>query len=257
MATKNAHDWYKFAEKHCNKEHLARSLYLITGFYKARSWSLCSFNNPTNGTRKILAKKDDNYILKCTKSFVNPRHGDSRSVNQTVFITGFKITVGGLFPDPVVLEVTKSETAWSALVHQLKACLKRIRGTSSGGHNPRGPIGKLRTFVIAAAVSHAFFMANRRGAQPTIIPGELHDRVSLNSVLTGSFISPFILPTPSTVFFSKRFASYGLHWIPYDVDQKPDARVAITHDTQWMDMIKAICYGVLVLLMSYLSTRED
>ena len=100
-------------------------------------------------------------------------------------------------------------------------------------------------------------MANRRGAQPIIIPGLLHDRVSPNSVLTGSFISPFILPTSSTVFFSERFASHGLHWTCYDVDQKPDARVAITHDAQWMDIMKVIYYGVLVLLMSYLTTSKD
>ena len=127
MATKNALDWYKFAKKRYDDEQLARSLYLITGFYKARSWSLCSFNNPTGGTRKLLARKDDNYLLEC-EFFVNPRHGNSKSVNQTVFITGFRITVGGLLPDPVVLGVTESETAWSTLVRLLKACLSRLHG---------------------------------------------------------------------------------------------------------------------------------
>ena len=153
MATKNALDWYKFAKKRYDDEQLARSLYLITGFYKARSWSLCSFNNPTGGTRKLLARKDDNYLLEC-EFFVNPRHGNSKSVNQTVFITGFRITVGGLLPDPVVLGVTESETAWSTLVRLLKACLSRLRGSSS--HNPRAAISKLRTFVIArCCLSHS------------------------------------------------------------------------------------------------------
>ena len=164
MATKNALDWYKFAKKRYDDEQLARSLYLITGFYKARSWSLGSFNNPTDGTGKILARKDDNnpntYLLEFAFS-ADHRHGDSGSVNQTVFITGFKITVGRWFPDPVVLKVTESETTWSTLVRFFKACLNRLCGSSSGGHNPRAAISKLRTFVIP----HCCFSRSRHGKQ--------------------------------------------------------------------------------------------
>jgi hypothetical protein len=150
VATKSALDWYDFAKKRYGVQHLDRSLYLVTGFYKARSWSLGSFNNPTDATGKILARRDDNnpniYLLE----FAFPadrRHSrggdDSGSINQTIFITGFKITVSSWLPDPIILGVTESEPAWSKLVRLLKACLNLLRGLS-GGHEQRAAISKLR-----------------------------------------------------------------------------------------------------------------
>ncbi|KIK23187.1 hypothetical protein PISMIDRAFT_79250, partial [Pisolithus microcarpus 441] len=40
VATKNALDWHEFAKKCYGVQYLDRSLYLVTGFYKAHSWSL-------------------------------------------------------------------------------------------------------------------------------------------------------------------------------------------------------------------------
>ncbi|KAF8415452.1 hypothetical protein L210DRAFT_3560718 [Boletus edulis BED1] len=60
-AMKSALDWYEFAKKRYGIQHhdLDRSLYLITGFYKARSWSLGSFNNHMGATGRILARRKD------------------------------------------------------------------------------------------------------------------------------------------------------------------------------------------------------
>ncbi|KAI6144691.1 hypothetical protein BKA82DRAFT_1000989 [Pisolithus tinctorius] len=135
VATKNALDWYNFAKKRYGVQHLDRSLYLITGFYKARSWSLGSFNNPSDARGKILARRDDNnhniYLLEFSLP-ADHRHsfGDGSRVNQTVFITGFRITVRSWLPDPVVLKATESETTWFILVCLFKACLNWVRGLS-------------------------------------------------------------------------------------------------------------------------------
>ncbi|KIJ58359.1 hypothetical protein HYDPIDRAFT_141567 [Hydnomerulius pinastri MD-312] len=190
VAAKNALDWYEFAKKRYGVQHLDRSLYIITGFYKARSWSLGSFNNPTDATGKILARRDDNnpniYLLEFTFP-ADRRHScggdDSGSINQTVFITGFKITVSGWLPDPIVLRVTESETTWFILVRLFKACLSRLRGFS-GGYKQRAAI----------SVEHSPQLS-----QP-FHPSDIINRFLLS--------------------------------------KNPNARVAITHDNQWMDMMK-------------------
>ncbi|KIJ65879.1 hypothetical protein HYDPIDRAFT_109946, partial [Hydnomerulius pinastri MD-312] len=190
VAAKNALDWYEFAKKRYGVQHLDRSLYIITGFYKARSWSLGSFNNPTDATGKILARRDDNnpniYLLEFTFP-ADRRHScgsdDSGSINQTVFITGFKITVSGWLPDPIVLRVTESETTWFILVRLFKACLNRLRGFSAGYKQH-----------AAISVEHSPQLS-----QP-FHPSDIINRFLLS--------------------------------------KNPNARVAITHDNQWMDMMK-------------------
>ncbi|KAI6014337.1 hypothetical protein EDC04DRAFT_663000 [Pisolithus marmoratus] len=150
VAMRNARDWHEFAKKCYGVQHLDRSLYLITGFCKARSWSLGSFNNPMDSTGKVLALRDDNDPNKFSLEFNFPagRHqsrssDDSGSINQTVFITGFKITVSTWLPGPVVLRITESATAWSMLMSLLKAFLSRLRDFS-GSYTQPVEISKLQ-----------------------------------------------------------------------------------------------------------------
>ena len=128
MATKKAVHWYEFAKKHYGVQRLDRSLYLITGFYKARSWSLGSFNNPTGTTGTIRVEKDNkNHNIHLLQFPFNGdrRHSlDSNTANQTVFVTGYKISFSEWLADHVVLGVTESETTWSIVVRVVKACLK-------------------------------------------------------------------------------------------------------------------------------------
>ncbi|KAF8119619.1 hypothetical protein EV363DRAFT_293648 [Boletus edulis] len=188
VAMNRALDWFEFAKKRYGGQHFNRSLYLITGFYKTRSWSLASFNNRTDDTGKIWAQRDSSnpniYLLRSTFSS-DCRHGTSRSGhnNQTVFITGFKITVASWLPDPIVLRVTESETVWSILVHLFKACLKRLHGFP-GGHK-----------------------------QPATISVEHSPELS----------QPF---HPSDII--NRFL----------LSKNSNAKFAITHDDQWIDMMK-------------------
>ncbi|KAI6012903.1 hypothetical protein BKA83DRAFT_4364678 [Pisolithus microcarpus] len=138
VAMKNALDWYEFAKKCYDDPHLDRSLYLITGFYKAPFWSLGSFNEHKDDTGTIEARRDDAnpnvYLLKFS-FYADWRccRGDAgQSVNQTVFIVGFKITFNSWLPDPVVLSVKETETTWSKLVRLLKACFHRLYHFSGG-----------------------------------------------------------------------------------------------------------------------------
>ncbi|KAI6094848.1 hypothetical protein F5141DRAFT_1278973 [Pisolithus sp. B1] len=189
VAVENALDWYEFAKEQYGDEHLDCSLYLITGFYKACSWSLSSFSNPMDDTGKILARRDDNnpdiYKLEFTISAnCHHSHSDkSRSINQTVFITGFKIMVSSWLLDPVVLRVMESPTAWSIFVCWFKACLNQLH-SFSGVHK-----------------------------QPAAITVEHSPRLS----------QPF---HPSNIIN---------HFL---LSKKPNAKVAVTHDNQWMDMMK-------------------
>jgi hypothetical protein len=86
----------------------ACSLYLITGFYKARSWSLASFNDPTSiehmNRRSIKVVRQESTEggsttgrgWECTfhaEYRDGPGSNHNGSVNQAVYISGFKIAV--------------------------------------------------------------------------------------------------------------------------------------------------------------------
>ncbi|KAI6097705.1 hypothetical protein EDD16DRAFT_589563 [Pisolithus croceorrhizus] len=143
VAMKNALDWYEFAKTHCDLRHHDRSLYLVTGFYKTPSWSLGSFNDLPVAAGKIRALKDGNsYLLEFTCSANHHRScpdANVKNFNQTVFITGFRITISSWLSDPVVLGVTESETPWSKLARLFKACLKWLPDFS-GGYKQHAPI---------------------------------------------------------------------------------------------------------------------
>ena len=103
MASKHAFDWYKIARERYGESISNSSLYLITGFYKTRSWSLASFCDatPTESRHiKVVTRDGESTISgrdwKCTFPVQyrdGPGPGDNGNVNQTVFISGFKIAV--------------------------------------------------------------------------------------------------------------------------------------------------------------------
>ncbi|KAF8553282.1 hypothetical protein OG21DRAFT_1510417 [Imleria badia] len=104
-AIEHAFDWYEIARKRHGESIGGCSLYLITGFYKARSWSLASFHNATGtqlNTRRIkvvprdIGESKAGRYWECTFP-VDCRDGPggnhNGSANQTVYISGFKIAV--------------------------------------------------------------------------------------------------------------------------------------------------------------------
>ena len=98
-----AFDWYEIAKERYGESMSSGSLYLITGFYKARSWSLGSFHDATNTEPRhirVVPRKVDGTTAgrdwKCTFPVQyrdGPGPGHNGNVNQTIFISGFKIAV--------------------------------------------------------------------------------------------------------------------------------------------------------------------
>ena len=105
-ATRHAVDWYNFAEQRLGRIISYDSLYLITGFYKARSWSLAAYQqDPDAGEAsaqfKAVQVGQGNIATSYTWDTTHAmdwRVGPSEQyrygiANQTVFIQGFKIAV--------------------------------------------------------------------------------------------------------------------------------------------------------------------
>ncbi|KAH0838802.1 thioredoxin-like protein [Lanmaoa asiatica] len=104
QASRHAATWYHFAEENLGRIISHDSIYVITGFHKARSWGLAGYQNEkgnsdfsarfTVGTREggNLAA---NYNWETTRSMdwrVGPFDGLGIA-NQSVFIRGFKIAL--------------------------------------------------------------------------------------------------------------------------------------------------------------------
>ncbi|KAF8549065.1 hypothetical protein OG21DRAFT_1488841 [Imleria badia] len=80
VAMKHAFDWYKIAKEHYGECFGSDSLYLVTGVSKARSCSLTHPGGDYHGTFPFPVQYRD-------------APGRDGNVNQTVFISGFKIAV--------------------------------------------------------------------------------------------------------------------------------------------------------------------
>ncbi|KAH0832851.1 hypothetical protein J3R83DRAFT_11778 [Lanmaoa asiatica] len=101
-ALQHAADWYDFAERRLNRIIDHDALYLITGFYKARSWSLASFPNVA-GTNEFPVRFTVAQSPEWNYTWRHERPMDTRIglpddlsngiPNQAVFISGFKIAV--------------------------------------------------------------------------------------------------------------------------------------------------------------------
>ena len=105
MAIERAYGWYKVAKEQYGESISGGSLYLITGFYKAKSWSLASFNDATTTESRhikvTVVPQDAEGIISrrdwdCTFNVEyrdGPGPGPNGNENQAVFIRGFKIAV--------------------------------------------------------------------------------------------------------------------------------------------------------------------
>ena len=103
VVIQNAVDWYRFAREQLYRNIRNDALYLVTGFHKACSWSLASFNNTEASSAwcKLVQSANGGPILTAHSTWgaarplewrIGPRHSNGIP-NQSVFITGFKIAV--------------------------------------------------------------------------------------------------------------------------------------------------------------------
>lgn len=103
VATRNAVNWYSFAEQHLGRIIAHDALYLITGLYKTSAWSVAAFHQAT-GTAESSAQFKASHVGEGsnmaytweTMRALDWRVGPQIDVgipNQSVFISGFKIAI--------------------------------------------------------------------------------------------------------------------------------------------------------------------
>ncbi|KAJ7679088.1 hypothetical protein DFH06DRAFT_505028 [Mycena polygramma] len=124
-AAANAESWYKYINGSRGRGLANGSLYLITGCEKAQTGGMASFQNVARDVEFQLsfgpttdAYNGYNYRFQtetpaCTKHFADHLDGEQHSLNQTVFIHGFSISLGEeiwgrLFGNAADLEITNS-----------------------------------------------------------------------------------------------------------------------------------------------------
>ncbi|KAF8415203.1 hypothetical protein L210DRAFT_2747694 [Boletus edulis BED1] len=200
LAMEHAFDWYQIVQEHCGESVRNGSLYLLTGFYKAPSWSLASFHDgtgtedrhiwvvPREGERKAAGRVwRHTFPLQYRDGPESAQYG---SVNQTVFIRGFKIAVrddvlGWLSQKPDLLPVpaVPPRKAPCGFARFLVRLLGK-KNTSKRRHKVDG----------TADVNHV-----PRLSQP------FHPSDNINRYL---------------------------------LDKDPNALVAVTHDSEWMTLIE-------------------
>ncbi|KAI9572500.1 hypothetical protein HD554DRAFT_1547223 [Boletus coccyginus] len=205
QASRHAATWYHFAEENLGRIISHDSIYVITGFHKARSWGLAGYQNEqgngdfsaqfTIGAREGAA----GYSWETTQSMdwrVGPFDGLGIP-NQSVFIRGFKIalrsTVQGVpqrwvsyHPGPPNVRSNHGTSSWLANVW--KGISRTIGASGEGANRSAGPDPRENMGV----------------------------RIEIQRI-------PEILPVfhPSDVINQ------------YILQKEPSAKVAITHDSDW------------------------
>ena len=154
VAMERAVDWYEIARELCGESITNCSLYLITGFYKARSWSLASFCDTTAPEPRhieVVPQDDQGAVIKrlwkhtFPVEYRNGPEGYNGNINQCVFIRGFKIAIrddvfGWLYPGPDVRPVP------AVRLPQVPSCPTRFlsllcrKGTLKRRHRANAPV---------------------------------------------------------------------------------------------------------------------
>ena len=149
VVIRNAVNWYRFAREQLYRDISNDAIYLVTGFHKAQSWSLASFQNTgaSSARCKLVQLTNGGPILAthCTWETPHPlewRIGPRRSIgisNQSVFITGFKIAVNEelLHLKRVTVKVDHSKRTLASTLVGFGASLANflVEGTSGDLHS--------------------------------------------------------------------------------------------------------------------------
>jgi hypothetical protein len=219
VAMERAFDWYEIAKELYGESIRNDSLYLITGFYKARSWSLASFHDATaTEPRHIRVVPREGEVTapgrdwKCTFPVQyrdGPGPGHNGNVNQTVFISGFKIAIrddvfGWLSQKPEVQPVPAVRPRKGPC--SFTSFLLRPFTKENPSKRRRGPNG---------------------GADVNHVP---------------SLSQPF---HPSNIINR------------YLLNKDPDALVAVTHDSEWITLIETVRHHNFNTFRFYLSSRAN
>ena len=165
-------DWYAFAEQRLGRIISHDSLYLITGFYKARSWSLAAYQlgagaGESSARFKAVQVGGGNIAASYTWETMHAmdwRVGPSDQyyhgiANQTVFIQGFKIAVreGILGTKRVRVKVDSPAVRRYHVEYSSGSWFSNLLGGGSGsssGSTTNAPKGKGTNFNVDSAESN-------------------------------------------------------------------------------------------------------
>ena len=150
VVIQNAVEWYRFAREQLHRDIGNDALYLVTGFHKACSWSLASFKDTgvSSARCKLVQLTNGGPILTAHSTWESIRPLEYRigprdsfgTANQSVFITGFKITVNEelLHLKRVTVKVDHSKRMLASRLVGFGASLANlfVGGTSGETHSP-------------------------------------------------------------------------------------------------------------------------
>ncbi|KAG9310375.1 hypothetical protein JVU11DRAFT_9509 [Chiua virens] len=230
IATRSANNWYNFAERHLGRIITHDSLYLITGLYKTRSWSVAAFHEAT-GTAESSAQfkasqagedNDMSYSWETMRALdwrVGPQF-DVGIPNQSVFIIGFKIALReGLLGKKWVEVEVDSPSVQSRSVK-----------FSNGGTGPRRP-GNLWSRLLSRSGSSST-TSTKRTTRSTKDP----KTTSSSTVQSDAGDTPHVtidhVPQPLQSLHPSDVINR------YMLIKESSASVAITHDTQWIILLE-------------------
>ncbi|KAH0828724.1 hypothetical protein J3R83DRAFT_3135 [Lanmaoa asiatica] len=232
QASRNGAEWYNYAVNRRHRIINHDALYMITGIYKARSWSVAAFENTTENehyTANFKQIEGNNtapmYSWDTTRALdwrVGP-HIDCGIPNQAVFIRGFKIALrSGLLGTRISVQADVPSTRpnlakWSSVVPSNSRLLNSLaRLTSSRGNN------------ISQTTTHNEGIADpsEEGLQSDA-PGhggyESYD---------GMHVEIERIPDVPPAFHPSDAINQ------YLLRKEPSANIAITHDSHWISLLE-------------------
>ncbi|KAI9456083.1 hypothetical protein HD554DRAFT_220011 [Boletus coccyginus] len=232
-ATQHGTDWYRFAEERVGQIIANDSLYLITGLYKTTSWSLAAFEK-TAGTAEYPAQfrvsqaGGDNiaatYTWDTTRALdwrVGPM--DKYEIpNQAVFIRGFKIA----------LRTRMFGTKWISVKADTPSTRPNL--VRSVGAVPRGSwLG----YVFGGLSSGRSTQSSGSGAQDEVTANPALDDARNEIQNSGALaVSEHVvvqrIPEASQAFHPSDIINH------YLLKKEPSAKIAITHDDDWIAMLE-------------------
>ncbi|KAJ7018819.1 hypothetical protein C8F04DRAFT_1150029 [Mycena alexandri] len=209
----NAESWYKYINGTRGRALTNGSLYLITGCEKSRSGGMGSFQNVTPGAEFQLSFRpttsaDSDYKYRFTrgnpartKHFDGSGHNDQRPLNQTTFLHGFSISLG--------------EGIWGRLfgVKVREITDSQMEGSQSD-FVPFGLQGSLFSWSFN-------FLSGGGGAGGKKYTDHTGEGVTLSN----------FSPTSVVVHPGQLINNFLL-------GKRPEAKVVITHDDDWRDVLR-------------------
>ncbi|KAJ7614037.1 hypothetical protein FB45DRAFT_260927 [Roridomyces roridus] len=218
-ARTNAESWYKYVNGARGRRLSNGSLYLITGWEKARAWGMASFQNAAAQPPFRLAFQPVFDGNTSTYKYRRTASGPARTrtsgqipaedvaLNQTVFIHGFSISLG--------------TGIWGKLFKgvEISQIVDFRVGQTNRDYVPYGSQGSTLSWTFGFLSGGGTTGGKQYGRE---------DPASTDAVKISDF-------TPAQNFFhpSKVINNYMLQ-------KFPDAAVVMSHDDDWRDILRAV-----------------